>query len=145
MSRRQRPGVPEASSPEALARMKRARRRDTAPEVRLRRLLFARGLRYRVDARPLPGMRRKADVLFRRARVAVYIDGCFWHGCPLHATWPKENAAFWRDKIETNRRRDADTDRRLEQAGWAVVRVWEHEDPAEPTARIVKLVRARTR
>jgi DNA mismatch endonuclease (patch repair protein) len=112
--------------------------------MRLRTLLFARGLRYRVDARPLPGLRRKADVLFRRARVAVYIDGCFWHGCPLHATWPKQNAAFWLDKIETNQRRDADTDRRLAEAGWLVIRVWEHEDPAEAAGRIAAAVQART-
>ncbi len=145
MGKERRPGIPEASSPEALARMKRTRRRDTAPEIRLRTRLFALGLRYRVDARPLPGLARKADVVFRRARVALYIDGCFWHGCPLHATWPRENAEFWREKIETNRRRDADTDRRLGEAGWAVVRVWEHENPAEAATRIAKLVRARMR
>jgi DNA mismatch endonuclease (patch repair protein) len=144
MAKQRRPGVPEASSEEARQRMERTRQRDTAPEVRLRALLFALGLRYRVDTRPLPGLRRKADVLFRRARVAVYIDGCFWHGCPLHATWPKQNAAFWLDKIETNRRRDADTDRRLAEAGWLVIRVWEHEDPAEAAGRIAAAVRART-
>jgi DNA mismatch endonuclease (patch repair protein) len=75
--------------------------------------------------------------------VAVFIDGCFWHGCPLHATWPKANAAFWRTKIETNRRRDADTDARLGEAGWDVVRIWEHEDPAEAARLIAARVRAR--
>jgi DNA mismatch endonuclease (patch repair protein) len=123
--------------------MEAARQRDTAPEVRLRSLLHGMGLRYRVDCKPLPTLRRKADILFRRARVAVYVDGCFWHGCPLHATWPKENAEFWRDKIETNRRRDADTDRQLTEAGWLVVRVWEHEEAEEAAARVAAAVRER--
>src|SRR5262249_28487457 len=87
-----RKGIPPASSPAALQRMRTTRQRDTAPEVRLRTVLFRMGLRYRVDTKPLPELRRKADVLFRGPRVAVYVDGCFWHGCPLHATWPKQNA-----------------------------------------------------
>ena len=124
--------------------MKRVRRRDTKPEVGLRTLLHRMGLRYRVDEKPLAGLRRKADLVFRRTKVAVYVDGCFWHGCPLHATWPKQNAAFWREKIETNRRRDADTDARLVAAGWAVVRVWEHEDSAEAAGRVAEAVRARS-
>jgi DNA mismatch endonuclease (patch repair protein) len=145
MTKQRRAGVPEASSPEALNRMKRTRRRDTAAEVRLRTLLFGMGLRYRIDEKPLAELRRKADLVFRRVKVAVYVDGCFWHGCPTHATWPKQNAEFWRDKIETNRRRDAETDRLLAEAGWAVVRVWEHEDAAEAAARIAELVRSRAR
>jgi DNA mismatch endonuclease (patch repair protein) len=140
-----RKGVPAASSPEALHRMQSTRRRDTAAEVALRKVLHRLGLRYRIDRKPLPDLRRKADVLFRKAKVAVYVDGCFWHGCPLHATWPRQNARFWRDKIETNRRRDADTDHHLLAAGWAPLRVWEHEEPQEAARRIALVVRARLR
>ena len=107
--------------------MARTGRRDTKPEIEIRRLLYARGLRYRVDQPVLEGVRRRADLVFRTARVAVFIDGCFWHGCPEHATWPKHNAEFWREKIEANRQRDRDTDRRLIEEGWRVVRVWEHQ------------------
>src|SRR5437867_118038 len=98
--RKRRRGVPAPSSDEARRRMESVRRRDTAPERRLRSLLHAMGLRFRVDVKPLPELRRKADIVFVRPRVAVYIDGCFWHGCPVHGTWPKQNAEFWRDKIE---------------------------------------------
>jgi len=80
--------------------------------------------------------------VFSRARVAVYVDGCFWHGCPEHATWPKHNAVYWRDKIDANRRRDADTNAQLTTAGWTVLRVWEHDDAAEAAERIAVVVRA---
>jgi DNA mismatch endonuclease (patch repair protein) len=123
--------------------MRATGRRDTAPEVALRSELHRLGLRYRVDKSPIRGVRRRADVVFGSARVAVFVDGCFWHGCPVHGTWPKRNATFWRDKIETNRLRDVDTDRRLEEVGWLSIRVWEHEDPAEAAARIAATVRAR--
>ncbi len=141
MARRK--GVPAASSEAAKNRMESTRRRDTAPEVALRTALHRMGLRYRVDRKPLLDLRRRADVVFSSARVVVYVDGCFWHGCPSHATWPKENAEFWRNKIEANRRRDADTDRRLADAGWLVVRVWEHEDPNEAAERVARAVRSR--
>ena len=101
------------------------------------------GLRYRVDYPVLNRPRRRADIAFTKARVAVFVDGCFWHGCPIHGTWPKSNAEFWRDKIETNRRRDRDTNERLESAGWKVIRVWEHEDPEEAAKRIASAVRER--
>ena len=81
--------------------------------------------------------------MFGPARVAVFVDGCFWHGCPVHATWPKNNAEFWREKIETNRLRDRDTDRRLVAAGWEVVRMWEHEDIEEAADRLERIVRDR--
>jgi len=123
--------------------MKSARREDTRPEKLLRSHLHRLGLRFRIQQKLLDGIRRKADVVFRPARVVVLVDGCFWHGCPEHGTWPKENAAFWRDKIETNRRRDADTDRRLIEEGWLVIRVWEHEDPLTAATRIAEAVRAR--
>jgi DNA mismatch endonuclease (patch repair protein) len=118
--------------------------RDTPHELAVRRELHRRGLRYRVDVRPEPSVRRRADVVFRRARVCIFSDGCYWHGCPEHGSWPKSNAAWWRDKIESNARRDRDTDARLEAAGWAVVRVWEHEDPVVAAGAIVDLVASRT-
>jgi len=81
--------------------------------------------------------------VFPGPRVAVFVDGCFWHGCPEHASWPKANAQWWRVKIEANRRRDRDTDERLTRAGWEVVRVWEHEDPGQAAGRIAVVVAAR--
>lgn len=118
--------------------------RDTAPELALRRLIHAAGLRYRVDRAPLPGLRRRADLVFGRARVAVFVDGCFWHGCPLHGVKPRTNAEWWRAKLDRNRARDRDTDARLAEAGWEVLRVWEHEDPAEAAHRVRQAVAART-
>lgn len=123
--------------------MSQTGRRDTAPELALRRELHARGLRFRVDRAVLPDRRRRVDIVFGPARVAALVDGCFWHGCPEHGTAPKANDLFWREKIETNRRRDRDTDRRLTQAGWTVVRVWEHEDPVTAADRIEAIVRER--
>lgn len=121
------PTRPAASSADALRRMRRQRRRDTEPELALRRELHRRGRRFRVDLAPIAGLRRRADLVFPRRRVAVYVDGCFWHQCPEHATRPKSNAQWWRDKLDGNVRRDRDTDARLAAAGWTVVRVWEHE------------------
>lgn len=132
---------PQASSPEALRRMRSTRRTDTAAEVALRRSLHSQGLRYRVNRPILPGLRRRADVVFPTLRVAVFIDGCFWHCCPIHRTFPKANAEWWAQKLKANRKRDADTDRRLRKAGWLVERVWEHEVPAKAAVRIVELVR----
>lgn len=123
--------------------MKAQSRRDTKPERAIRSLLFREGFRYRVDVAVIPGTRRRADIVFRRAKVVVFIDGCFWHNCPEHGTWPKSSAAWWRAKINSNIERDRDTDRRLAQAGWRVVRVWEHEDPAIAATSIAMLVRDR--
>ncbi len=117
--------------------------RDTQPELALRRLLYSAGLRYRVDRAPLPGLRRRADVVFGPARVAVFVDGCFWHGCPQHGTRPRSNEQWWHDKLERNRWRDRDSDDRLLAAGWQVLRVWEHEDPAAAAQRVQAAVRAR--
>lgn len=123
--------------------MSRALRRDTAPELALRRQLHARGMRYRVD-HPLPGMRRRrADLLFAGARVAVFVDGCFWHGCPEHSVVPKANREWWIDKIRANRERDAHTDAHLRSLGWLPVRVWEHEDPARAADEVERRVRER--
>lgn len=117
--------------------------RDTGPERELRSALHRTGLRFRVHVRPLAGVRREADIVFPKARVAVFVDGCFWHGCPEHASWPKANAHWWREKIEANRRRDADTDERLRAAGWMVIRMWTHEDPVAKSAEIAETVRGR--
>src|SRR5688572_3987059 len=96
-------GRPPASSKAALRRMRNTRRRDTELEVTLRRLLHAEGFRYRIDQKVLPGYQRRADVVFRAARVAVFVDGCFWHFCPRHRTLPKANADWWDVKLRTNR------------------------------------------
>jgi DNA mismatch endonuclease (patch repair protein) len=132
-----------ASSPEARARMQSNKSRDTKPELALRSAVHALGLRYRVGAKPLAGLRRTADLVFPTAKVAVFLDGCFWHGCPEHHTVAAANAKFWADKVSGNRARDRDTDARLEAAGWASVRVWEHEDPREAAQRVEGVVRAR--
>ncbi|MBG0819408.1 DNA mismatch endonuclease Vsr [Planomonospora sp. ID91781] len=113
------------------------RNRDTSPELLLRSLVHAAGLRYRVAAKPLPGMRRTADLVFRPVRVAVFVDGCFWHGCPEHFVPPKTNPDYWREKIAKNVQRDRDTDARLAEADWLVLRFWEHQ-PAEECAAEVK-------
>lgn len=123
--------------------MKRVRQKNTSAESGLRRELFARGLRYRIHVPVLAKPRRVADIAFFGPRVIVFVDGCFWHGCPLHATWPKTNAAFWRAKILGNMERDRDTDRRLERDGWVVVRVWSHELPDRAAERIAKIVEKR--
>ncbi|WP_414944806.1 very short patch repair endonuclease [Amycolatopsis sp. cmx-11-32] len=120
--------------------MSKQKSRNTRIEMELRKALFALGLRYRVHRRPVKGVRREVDIVFGPARVAVFVDGCFWHGCPKHATWPKNNADFWRTKIETNRRRDLDTDARLAEAGWLAVRVWEHEAVEAAAARVHEIV-----
>lgn len=118
---------PGPSSAAISARMSRLRRRDNGPELAVRSLLHARGLRYRV-AWPIPGQRRRTiDIAFTRRRLAVFIDGCFWHGCPVHGTSPKANSEWWRRKIDTNKARDADATRQLEELGWTVMRFWEHE------------------
>ncbi|ALG13357.1 very short patch repair endonuclease [Kibdelosporangium phytohabitans] len=135
--------TPLETAPSVSKRMSKQKSRNTQVEVELRKALFAAGLRYRIHVRPIPGVRREADIVFRSARVAVFVDGCFWHGCPQHATWPKNNAAFWRTKIETNRRRDTDTDARLDEAGWLSVRVWEHEPVRAAAERVREIVQVR--
>ena len=122
--------------------MSRQARRDTAPEIALRRVLHRRGLRYRVGIRPIPEVRGSADVVFTAARVAVYVDGCFWHMCPEHSTMPANNAAWWKAKLEGNRARDRRTDEVLRTHDWNVVRVWEHEDAEEAAERVATAVRA---
>ncbi|REE74346.1 T/G mismatch-specific endonuclease [Rhodococcus wratislaviensis] len=125
-----------ATDPATSARMRAQRRRDTAPELALRRELHRRGVRYYVDRAPMKGIRRRADLVFPRRKVAVYVDGCFWHSCPQHATFPKSNAQWWAEKLAGNVTRDRDTDTRLADAGWTVVRIWEHENPAVAADRV---------
>ncbi|GHS84887.1 hypothetical protein AGMMS50218_01000 [Actinomycetota bacterium] len=121
--------------------MQANRSRDTKPELEIRRALHARGLRYRVDVAPEPGLRRRADIVFPRARVAVFIDGCFWHGCPDHGRSEfNRNADYWPAKIAANVARDSDTNARLEQAGWHVLRYWEHEAAEGVVAEIQQTV-----
>ena len=115
-------------SNESSARMAKQAIRDTVPEMVIRKALSAAGLRYRVDY-PLPGLpRRRADIVFTRQHLAVFVDGCFWHKCPEHATFPKTNAEWWRQKLQRNWDRDRETDIILTTNGWEVIRVWEHED-----------------
>ncbi len=118
-------------------------RTDTAPEIALRKALHARGLRYRVQFHVPGNRRRRIDIAFTRAKVAVMVDGCFWHGCPDHGTRPVANREWWDWKIARNTERDRDTDQLLAEHGWTVVRVWEHEDPDEAAGRVETLVRQR--
>lgn len=132
-----------ASSPAARSRMCANKQRDTKPELAVRKLAHAAGLRYRVDFAPLADQKRlRADLVFTRARVAVFIDGCFWHGCPEHHTVAKTNAEFWASKVSGNRDRDERVSGLLADAGWRVLRFWEHEDPAEVAESIVRAVRS---
>lgn len=127
------------------ANMQANRRRDTAPERRLRSLLHRDGLRFRVDYRIGSGRSApRPDIAFIRARLAVFVDGCFWHCCPQHGARPRANAAYWGPKLERNRARDHENERVLHAMGWEVERVWEHEDPAVAAARIFRLVKQRT-
>ncbi|MFC9670212.1 MULTISPECIES: very short patch repair endonuclease [unclassified Streptomyces] len=138
--------APEGSWASSAARrrnMQAIRSRDTKPERLLRRLLHAQGLRYRVAARPLPGLRRTADIVFRPVRVAVFVDGCYWHGCPEHYVAPKTNPGYWSGKVATNMARDRDTTQRLEEAGWLVLRFWEHQSADECAAVVSQAVLAR--
>lgn len=123
--------------------MKGNRKRDTAPERALRSALFARGLRYRVDhpIRAAEGVRPiRADVVFVAARLAVFVDGCFWHGCPDHGTRPTRNSHYWDAKLQRNVERDRRHDLLLAEAGWTVVRIWEHADAEAAAARIAGLL-----
>jgi DNA mismatch endonuclease (patch repair protein) len=117
------------------------RRRDTAPELAIRRELHRRGLRYRVDVSP-DGGRLRADVVFSRARVAVFVDGCFWHCCPIHGTAPRHNNEWWRAKFARTVARDRELDARLAAAGWTPLRIWEHVPPADAAATVEAVVRA---
>lgn len=132
-----------ASSPASRAVMSANKGRDTVPEKLLRSALHRRGLRYRVGVRPVPGLRRTADVVFTKVRVAVFVDGCYWHGCPEHYRPAKKGASFWHEKIAQNQARDAETNEALRDAGWCVIRVWEHEDPERAAHEVIRAVGVR--
>ncbi|MFD8568243.1 very short patch repair endonuclease [Streptomyces sp. NPDC059639] len=132
-----------ASSAARRRNMQAIRSRDTKPELLVRRLVHAQGLRYRVVSKPLPDLRRTADLVFRPVKVAVFIDGCYWHGCPEHYVPPKTNSGYWSDKVVRNMARDRDTDQHLEDAGWLVLRFWEHEPSEECASRITAEVTKR--
>jgi DNA mismatch endonuclease (patch repair protein) len=121
--------------------MKSNRRRDTTLELVVRRLLHRRGLRFRVDYAPWANKRNRADVVFTRQRVAVFLDGCFWHGCPSHYTEPATNRDFWALKVSANRARDARITAVLEIEGWRVLRFWEHESPGLIADQVESAVR----
>lgn len=121
--------------------MRRLRRRDTKPEIALRQELHRRGLRFRLQDPSLPG---RPDIVLTRARIAVFVDGCFWHGCPDHAVTPKANRAFWIEKIATNQARDQRTDALLIERGWTPLHVWEHENPVDAAERVVAAWRIAT-
>ncbi len=127
-----------ASSEVARRTMLANRRRDTGPEMALRRRLHAAGLRYRVDW-PLPfDRRRRADIAFTRAGLVIFVDGCFWHGCPEHFVPPKANADFWDRKIQRNIERDRETDLAMADLGWVALRFWEHGDPQDACEATVR-------
>lgn len=140
------PGLPRqswASSDGARRRMQAQRQRDTSPEIALRRALTALGLRYRLHVRPVSSLRARLDIVFPGAKVAVDIRGCFWHSCPTHRTSPRANADRWEDKLARNVARDARTAATLEEAGWEVVVVWEHEDATTAASRVFDRVQQR--
>lgn len=134
---------PPAANESVAARMARQASKDTRPELALRRELHQRGLRFRLGQRPLPTLRSTPDIVFGPTKVAVYVDGCFWHSCPEHATRPGHNAGWWADKLARNRERDRKADAVLAAAGWAVVRVWEHESPSDAADQVEGVVRQR--
>ncbi|MFI5648363.1 very short patch repair endonuclease [Kitasatospora sp. NPDC051705] len=129
-----------ASSPATRASMRSNTGRDTKPELRLRSLLHHAGLRYKVSARPVPTLRRTADVVFTKAKVAVFVDGCYWHFCPEHRSVPATNRDFWVEKLEKNRARDAETVRLLQEQGWTVLRFWEHVSAEEAAHEVIEQV-----
>ncbi|GAA3538335.1 very short patch repair endonuclease [Aeromicrobium flavum] len=130
-----------ASSPASRKVMRANKSRDTAPELAVRRLLHAEGFRYRVNHRPDTGLRRTADIVFSKQRIAVFIDGCYWHACAEHGTTARANAGYWSSKLASNVARDRDTNEQLRARGWTVLRFWEHEDPVTVARAIADSVR----
>lgn len=132
---------PRAASDAVSRRMSRMPRRDTGPERRLRAELHRRGMRFRANVRGLPG---RPDIAFTRARLAIFVDGCFWHACPRHGVLPKSNREWWREKLERNVHRDREKDAALAELGWSPLHVWEHEDVDQVADRIEHAWRLRT-
>lgn len=131
-------GKPIPSSPEASRRMAATRGANNRAERTIRSALHRQGLRFRIQQKLIPGTNRKVDIVFPRARLAVFVDGCFWHDCPIHGSQPKSNVEWWRRKLRQNVERDQDTNERLRALGWRVIRIWEHEDPEVATERITE-------
>jgi DNA mismatch endonuclease (patch repair protein) len=138
-TRRSRPKPLDAA---VAAQMSRMPRRDTKPELQIRRLLHARGLRYRVDDKRLPG---RPDIVFAGARLAVFVDGCFWHACPEHGVLPKNNRDWWQAKLAATVGRDRRKDENLWMLGWDVLHVWEHEDAVSAADRVASAVASKSR
>lgn len=136
--------VQELKSAAVRKRMQAVAQKNNRGEIQLRRALHAKGLRFRLH-RKIPFSRRTIDLAFVKAKVAVFVDGCFWHYCPQHGTMPKSNMDWWKEKLLGNVERDRDTDVRLLQCGWLPLRIWEHENAAEAAARIERTVRSRLR
>lgn len=135
---------PEPSSAAATKIGKANRRTDTKPEVRLRSALHRQGMRFRKDLLIRVGtVRVHPDVVFTRRKVAVFVDGCFWHGCPDHQVVPKSNRDYWVPKLQANVARDRRVDAALIDAGWAVVRIWEHASVDAAAERVRAVVCAR--
>ncbi|PXW31271.1 UNVERIFIED_CONTAM: T/G mismatch-specific endonuclease [Williamsia faeni] len=133
---------PPPSSVAVQARMARQRQRDTDAETQVRKYLHANGIRFRVDAKLEPDLRTKGDIVWRGLKLVVFIDGCFWHGCPEHATRPKANARWWAEKLDANIARDRKTDAELARRGWSVLRFWEHELPEDVAQSIAARLEA---
>jgi DNA mismatch endonuclease, patch repair protein len=137
------PPAPSASSADTLRRMRAQRRRDTQPELALRRELYRRGLRYLVDRPVISRGRRRHDIVFVGARLVVDVRGCFWHCCPLHASKPKANSSWGEEKLARNVERDKETEALLSREGWHVLVVWEHESVIEAADRVQAAVAMR--
>lgn len=132
--------MPEPLDDVVRRRMQNQKRRDTKVEVEIRRRLHALGLRFRVDYRLEPALRVRGDIVFTRRKVVVFVDGCFWHGCPVHATQPENNADWWREKLAANVARDRRNRETLTALGWTVESIWEHETPERAAEQIVRLL-----
>lgn len=129
--------MPEPLSDDVRRRMQRQRRRDTSLEVAIRRRLHALGYRFRVDHRLEPSLRVRGDIVLTKRKVVVFVDGCFWHGCPQHATAPKNNARWWREKLDANKERDRRNREALRDLGWTVISIWEHESAEDATQQLI--------
>lgn len=134
------PSTPTPPTDVIRRRMQTQRRRDTSCELNVRRRLHAQGRRYRVDVRPEADLRIRGDIVWKGRRIVVFIDGCFWHGCPIHGTQPKKNSEWWQNKLRTNVDRDRATTTALRERGWTVLRFWEHEDVEAIVQRITEVL-----
>ena len=132
--------MPEPKSRQVSEQMRKMPTRNSKPELLIRTQLHAKGLRYRLHRKDLPG---KPDIVFGPSKVAVFVDGCFWHNCPEHGTIPKNNREWWKEKFQRNRERDIRKDRQLKEMGWLPIHVWEHEDPDTAARNIDQLVKER--